>query len=390
MERSMCCGCGACINVCPRDALEYGRDEFGFIVPEFRKDKCVDCGLCAKVCPALVERKNPVPEAYAAMNRDTAVRMGSSSGGIFGALAGKVLAEGGIVYGCTMDELFRVFHTSVEKAEALPKVMRSKYVQSDMGFIFRDVRDQLKAGRKVLFSGTPCQVSALNNFLAGMNAENLETVDIVCHGVPSQAIFDDYLAVLGRKHGVIREYWFHAKKSVKNGMNSYFAFRGDRMRKPLIMNWTEDSYNFYYMKSCTYREICYQCRYADKRRVSDITLCDYWHWNEHHSEFDPEDTVSGVIVSTEKGRRMLEAVSGNLTLFPTALDDIAKHNGCLIQPSARPARREKILEIWKTRGYAAVDGDFVRRHRKEILKGKIRRVIPKTLYRKMAQALKRK
>jgi len=371
-----CTGCGACINICPGNALSYTHDVYGFIMPRINEDKCISCGKCLKVCPAKNNKKQNVLETYAAICYDEDIRFHSSSGGLFGTIASFILKNGGIVYGCTMDKNFQVKHIRVDNIALLKTVMRSKYVQSDMGNVYLLIQQDLESGKTVLFSGTPCQVSAVNNYISEKLKENLILIDIVCHGVPSQKLFDENISFLEKKYGKLQDYHFRAKKTVKNGMNWFFSFTDSTFHTHLY-NWPEDTYNDLYMEAFTYRESCYQCKYTTVNRVSDITLCDFWHWDEFTDKFGEDDTVSGLIINSSRGMEIINRIKDHIKFVPVSIYDIAKYNSCLLKPSSRPHDQEKVIQFWKENGFAALDAEYRKRNKKRILKGKIVRVMPR-------------
>ena len=196
---SRCVGCHACFNICPVRAITMVENEEGFKYPQLDKQTCVNCGKCEKVCPALIGHPlthDKSPEFYAVWNKENDIRRQSSSGGMFRILAEEIIAEGGVVYGAAFDEANHLRHIRVENVDELGALMGSKYVQSDIGTMLGQVRADLRNGRQVLFSGTPCQVAGLYAFLGG-NHENLLTVDVLCHGVPSPGVFQRYLEGIG-------------------------------------------------------------------------------------------------------------------------------------------------------------------------------------------------
>lgn len=192
-KETSCCGCAACANVCTRQAITMQRDKKGFLYPVIEAGKCNNCGLCEKICPMLNGNEERIPvHTFALKNKNEAVRMQSSSGGLFTILAEGILRENGVVYGAVFNEEWNVIHTRIDSTEELHRLRGSKYVQSVIGDIFKQVREDLKANKKVLFSGSPCQVAGLNAFLR-KEYDNLTTVDFVCHGVPNPRIWEEYL-----------------------------------------------------------------------------------------------------------------------------------------------------------------------------------------------------
>ncbi|MCQ2211396.1 MAG: Coenzyme F420 hydrogenase/dehydrogenase, beta subunit C-terminal domain [Paludibacteraceae bacterium] len=379
-----CCGCGACVNICPTGAIEYTEDKYGFITPTINQGICVLCGQCLEVCTSRHFKQQKPLEAYAAMARDTKDRLAGSSGGIFGVLTKKILEEGGVVYGAKMDEEFQVYHVAVTEFDSRDCILGSKYVQSHMGEVYKDIVCKLKAGKKVLFSGTPCQVAAVKRFIPSQYQKQLLLVDVVCHGVPSQKFFDSYIANLSRQEGIVEKYRFRAKEDVNNGMNWFFSYKV-KGEKNKVRNWPEDTFNFLYMKSYIYRKSCYNCKFASVNRCSDITLCDYWGWNRYHSCFDVGSTVSGVLINTEKGEGLFESIDDQIEKDKTNIENIKRHNGCLSKPSEYNPIRETILEMWQTKGFSYIEKQFLKHNKWKRLKSRIYRNVPINVRNKLVQ-----
>ena len=193
-DKSKCCGCSGCMNICPKNAIIMKEDKNGFKYPIVDKEKCINCGLCEKVCPILNNKKEQQKEikAYACYNKNIEERLKSSSGGIFILLAKEILKRNGIVFGAAFDENFNVKHISIDNEKDIEKLMGSKYVQSNMGKVYKEVKEFLENGKYILFSGTPCQIEGLKKFLK-KDYDKLYTQDIICHGVPSPKIWQMYL-----------------------------------------------------------------------------------------------------------------------------------------------------------------------------------------------------
>lgn len=380
-----CCGCGACVNICPTKAISFSKDEFGFIKPLVDEDSCLSCGKCVRSCPYQTLNSvkafpcNDLPVVYAAENKKQNVIKRSSSGGVFYSIAQNVLNKGGLVFGAHMGDDFKVCHTSIESTDEIHKIQRSKYVQSFLGDSYSRVKKALLDGRLVLFSGTPCQIAGLKTFLRNRDYENLLTVEVVCHGVPNQDFFDDYRSFLESKYGPLNSYTFRYKEKSKNGMKWYSSF--ETKDRKIVFNWPEDSYNYFYMKSLVYRDSCYECRFAKKERNADITLCDYWHWDGlHKKHFKSASSVSGIIANTQRGVATVESVAGEFNIQKSDFGYLSSHNSCLIRPCGKKDERFAILEKWKKEGYAALDADFRRKHKWQILKYRIMRHLPDILF----------
>ena len=352
---SKCCGCGNCIIACPKKALSYSVNENGFIVPKINPELCVNCSLCVSVCPYNSSHNTNSPlNCYVALNKDPSVVKNSSSGGVFFELASEILNQGGVVSGAVFDSDYKVHHICVENINDLIKIMKSKYVQSFLDSVFVELKKQLDTKRVVLFSGTPCQVTALKTFLR-KDYENLYTVDVACHGVPSQSMFDDYLKNLrGKKK--ITNFTFRYKKDAKNGMNAFISYEMNGKR--IVKNWIDDSYHYFFMHSFSGRDSCYSCEFSQRLRDSDITLCDYWGWENHHRDnFDKNDSVSGIIVNSRKGLALLESVKHELKTVPTEYRWIIENNKS-ISSNVANQKRDDFFEMYRKNGYKKIESVF--------------------------------
>lgn len=295
-----CCGCEACLQVCPKRCISFAQDEEGFFYPKVTIENCIECGLCERVCP-VVNQTPDVKESiaiYAAKNPDEKIRKESSSGGIFTMLAEKVINRGGVVFGARWNEKWEVVHDYSETVESLAAFRGSKYLQSRIGDSFALVKHFLKGGREVLFSGTPCQVSALRLFLS-KEYENLLTVDFICHGVPSPKVWSLHLdeIVKKRKIGTIQSISFRDKTI---GWDQYkFAIKGSNS------NFSEFSRSNVYMRgflrNIYLRPSCHRCPSNSFKSGSDILIADFWGLNMLHPDFDNNSGVNLVVINSLKG-----------------------------------------------------------------------------------------
>ncbi|SHO49538.1 Coenzyme F420 hydrogenase/dehydrogenase, beta subunit C-terminal domain [Anaerocolumna xylanovorans] len=305
-EHIKCSGCNACINICSRAAIAMVHEEDGFFYPAIEPSRCVECGACRKVCTAFneyIKEKNNYLKVVAAVHSESKERNNSQSGGLFFALAEQIIAEKGVVYGASYDEEFNVCHTRGETLEDVQKQRGSKYVQSNTGRTFQEVEADLKAERKVLYSGTSCQIAGLLSFLGvkRCNKEGLFTVDLVCHGVPSPLVFQKYLGFLERK--------WNSKLASVNLRNKKFGWHSceetyeDRNNKSYQMHLWRELYFANYML----RPSCEECRYAATDKPADITIGDYWNIENIYDNFYNDNKgISLGIIRSEKAWNLLE------------------------------------------------------------------------------------
>jgi len=378
VEKSLCCGCNACTLVCPTGAITIKTDDFGFAFSNIDAYSCVNCGACEKVCPAMNKPDfsgSFEQTAFAASSLDISSKE-SSSGGIFALLAKHTLSDGGVVFGTTLDENFDAKVIEIEKLDDLPKLQGSKYVQSDMGNVYNNIKQKLKEDTAVLFCGTPCQISAVRNFI-GENAK-LFLVDIVCHGVPSNQMFKEYIDLEGKKtKSNIVDFKFRDKK-----------YGQDTVGKIVYKNKTkklrsfESSFYANFLSCNIFRESCYKCRYADIYRPGDITLCDFWGVAEMEPSIVDECNkanitgISGVIINTKKGEQIFEKIKKNIVYKATQVKKISKYNPNLKSPSHIGKNREIILDLYQKSGYKAVDSYYHNQYRYINLIKKIYHIMP--------------
>lgn len=343
-DSSLCCGCTACMSICPHDAIVMRPDEMGFVYPVVDKDKCVDCGLCEKVC-TFVKGKDGLSKplkTYGIRHRDENEIIASRSGGVFPALARKVIQEGGTVYGAAYDEGFRVVHKRADDVSGVDAFRGSKYVQSDMEGVFPKVIEDLKSGRKVLFSGTPCQVAGLKSMIPAALRENILLVDIVCHGVPSPYVWRDYLAYQEKKHGgTVESLSFRDKKYGWKAHKESFTIAGN--------TYTDGSYTYLFYEHVMLRDSCHVCPYSDVSRVGDVTLADFWGWQKSLPDFNADDKgVSLVLCSTSHGVDAVNACLGELDVREVVIEDCLQPN--LMRPSAAGKNRAGFVRDYPAKG----------------------------------------
>lgn len=348
-----CCGCWACVQRCPERCIAMRADTEGFLYPQVDKARCTDCGLCEKVCPVLHPNRPPEPSsvrAYACRNRDEGVRMASSSGGLFPLLAARTLAQGGVVFGARFDGNFAVRHDFTENAEGLERFRGAKYAQSVIGDSFIRVREFLKQGREVLFTGTSCQIAGLKRFL-GRPYANLLAVDVLCHGVPSPEVLARYLGqqtgrlnrAAGRDYRLDR---FEFRSKQDGGweryrvVSRYVPAAGSGEPVVLSVPFTGETYMRGFLHDLYLRPACHECPVRRLSAGSDLTLADYWGVGRRHPEMDDGRGTSLVVALTGPGERALRALSGSLDTVETPLDDAIPGNPCLVR-SVGPHRNRR-------------------------------------------------
>jgi len=375
-NKASCTGCRACEQLCPAKCIEMKEDEEGFIYPHIDETKCINCGLCKMQCPQLkTERMNHEKEVFAVKAKDKQVAHKSTSAGVAYLLSKKTIEENGIVYGCAYNEKLEPNQIRVTNKQDLEKLRGSKYVFSNTLDTFTKAKKDLEEGKKVLYIGTPCQIAGLYAFLR-KEYENLLTIDIVCHGVPSTKLFKKYIEYLEEKYKAkIENYEFRNKDKAIWG--EFFAKVTMQNNKVKYINADEDPYYSNFLKGTIYRECCYECKYADMNRVGDITLADFWGIEKENIHFYEKEGVSLVIVNTSKGKRNFEEIKNDIDWEKHTEEQASRRNGNLSHPTKRTEQRNKI--------YTRIDELPAKQFMKENMKiqgrvkKKIKRMIPKNI-----------
>ena len=351
-DRRDCTGCSACFAACPRNAIAMKADDEGFLRPVINAAQCIRCGACSRVCPVLAPgTPSPAPTCFAARIKDLDLRLASSSGGLFTALARTVLNAGGLVFGVVLEKpALTAIHAAAETEDALAAMRGSKYVQSDPRHTFRQVREALRAGRRVLYSGTPCQIAGLHRFLGKADA-NLLTVELICHGVPSPAVFDAFKAELAAVHG-------SAPTSIA-ARNKFYSWR----RFSLVSTYAdtsenrEDLYTNRYIRAfladLCLRPSCYRCRAREGRSGADITLADFWGIEKVCPALDDDRGTSAVLLHTEAGRRAWAACANQVESAPVTLEQVTAGNAAYLRPPSEPFGRKRYMTHFRDYPLAA-------------------------------------
>ncbi|MDE7424290.1 MAG: Coenzyme F420 hydrogenase/dehydrogenase, beta subunit C-terminal domain [Lachnospiraceae bacterium] len=352
IDKGKCCGCSACMSICPKDAITMQPDKEGFLYPHINDELCVNCGLCKKVCTFQngydKEKSAAVPAGYAIKHKDEDIRANSRSGGMFTALSDYVLDTlGGVVYGAGYGDHFKVIHKCAHTKEERNEFRGSKYVQSDMNGCFREIKEHLKNNETVLFSGTACQTAALRQYCGEKLEKNLYLVDIVCHGVPSPMIWQDFLKM--------REKEFHGKIEKVNFRNK-LQFGWNAHHETIVIKGNELSSRIFaklFSKAAIYRPSCYQCIYTNKQRPSDVTLADFWGHEKAVPGFHTDNKgLSLVLGNTEKGRKWIESVLDKVDYIDVTGYPYRHTN--MKRPTTRPENREQVWAEYFDKGFVYV------------------------------------
>ena len=381
-----CCGCNACVQRCPRQCITMQEDKEGFLYPVIKKEECTNCGLCEKVCPVINQGNSQEPiKTYAAINPNNDVRIASSSGGVFTVLAEETINNNGVVFGAAFNKEWNVEHTCVENINDLEKLRGSKYVQSNIGNSYQEAERFLKEGREVLFSGTPCQIAALKLFLR-KEYKKLTTIDFVCHGVPSPAVWRKYLQETIEKIQInragknsvsgtagegtcIKSIAFRSKSQgwKKYSFSIQLNFPNDVEKNTVFFQETlhENTYMQCFLNDLCLRPSCYHCPARCGKSGSDITLADLWGASEICPELDDDKGLSLV---------MLRNGGINLTQidkWEISYNDALAHNPSIEKSVATPAKRKTFFKKMNKKGVYKATAECLQRGKISVIAEKV-------------------
>lgn len=344
LSKEECCGCGACANVCPKTCITMKADKEGFLYPQIDPIACITCNSCEKVCPVAsftVEPQNRQPEAYAAYHKDETIRLASSSGGVFSALAEEILDAGGVVFGAAMvEDQCAVCHIAVETVDGLDALRGSKYLQSNIGKTYWQAREFLEQGRQVLFSGTPCQVEGFKSYL-GKEYSGLLCVDLICHGVPSPKLWGKYVHFRQQCAGAPVERTFFRHK--KYGWKGYALLQEYSNHEVYEQVFTKDLFMQMFLQSICLRPVCYDCPFKKLNRVSDVTLADFWSCGDYCPDMDDDKGLSLVLVHSNVGAAVLDRVASKLVLRKMDAKQVTDTNFPLHSSFKKPHDRDEFM-----------------------------------------------
>lgn len=347
-----CVGCGCCAAVCPTHAILLEKDKRGFIVPQVCAEACINCGLCERSCPIdneHLEFSSP-HSVYGAYTKDVSVLLESSSGGIFSCLADYIVQHQGIVYGAVFNASWEVKHIGSNEPNVICRMRGSKYLQSDMAGVFESIKSDILAGKKVLFTGTPCQCAAIRAFFTAKNLSqtNLLVVEILCDGVNSPLIWKDYLKYI-TNNGIVSNVQFRNKSSgwKEKTMVIQYEHRDSNNLKPIIHTYSKSYRDDFFAQlfGCHYilRQSCYECRFAKEDRIADLTIGDFWAYDRLPNEIVSENGVSLVLVNTAKGNALFNKVKERLNYVSSDLTTAKEKQGSL---RAAPFKNSDTEAFW--------------------------------------------
>ena len=362
-----CTGCGMCANICPVKAINMEEGINDFLFPKIDQNKCINCGLCQKKCPANEEQifDNNVKKVYAAWNSNKKIRSISSSGGVFSLLAERIIECGGIVVGCIWTDEFIAKHVLIDRVEDIYKLRGSKYVQSEMGNIYIRIKNELDNGKIVLFSGTPCQNHALNNFL-DKDYDKLYQIDLVCHGIPSVHMWKQYIKEINKECKKIRNVFFRRKDKDKYWDYPFVCVEyedGSRYDKRTI----DDPYFNLFNIGYSLRESCHKCKYTTTYRRGDITLADFWAYKIKKFKMrDYQKGTSLVLINSDKGEKLFDLIKGYIIWDEDTLQSAKNGNKCLSQPFEIDELKQ--TEFWKDYNYGKSIKKLDEKYTKQVFK----------------------
>lgn len=390
-DENMCTGCGACKNLCPVHCINIKENGEGFLFPEIDEEKCIHCNKCYDSCPSNVFNVKNFDfdrvETYFFTNEDKTILRESSSGGAFSILAGNVIKSKGVVFGAIYDKSYNVVHEYATNYDELNLMRGSKYVESNTTDTYEKAKKFLKEGKIVLFTGTPCQIAGLYSVLEGKKYDNLYTIDILCHGVPSAKLFREYISTLEKKYGKIINYSFRDKE--KWGWGNWGSFiylnkNNKQIKKSFVV--ANDYFYSLFFKECIFRESCYKCKYAQVPRIGDLTIGDCWGIEEMNSNADLENGVSLILINSKKGKKLISDSISKESLKLLNLSEVIKYNQTIIKPTNRPNTRNDFYKDFEKYGFEETASKYCKlRYFFPI----ILRYVPRNLKNKIKKLLRR-
>lgn len=372
-KKENCSGCGACAEICPKQCIMMSIDNEGFKYPQVDTSKCINCGLCTRICPELnhLDTSEPI-KIIGLKNKNNQTAYKSSSAGVAKELSEYIIKNEGFVVGAAYNKDFSVSHRIVSTIEKLEVLSGSKYQQSDINHVYTEIKNLLNKGKRVLFIGTPCQVSGLKHFLR-KKYQNLFTCDLICHGVPSPKVFHSYLCFIESKY----------KRKIAN-INMRDKTNG--WDKPGIRIYFTDGFSIYKNKetnlfNCIYsvhyatRPSCHKCLYANMKREGDITIGDFWGIEKIHPDFYDRNGVSLVLINNKKGEALIKNVIDKFDTFSSNKEECIQPN--LAHPAPISPVRKKFFEDFNKLNFEDIAQKYLDYGSINLYKSYIRRICRK-------------
>lgn len=378
--KEKCTGCSACFNACNQKAITMSEDACGFYYPKIDPNLCIDCGLCTKVCPVNTKPTFKYPlDCYAATVKSDKELLSCASGGLATELSRYIINKGGVVYGCTGKDIRNVHHIRINKIEDIELLKGSKYVQSFIGGVYKDVKNDLQTGCFVLFIGTPCQVAGLKGFLRHKDYQNLIIVDLACHGVPSQKMLNDNISLYCAENVDIsvsfRKKVYTSSKFGASWRIMYgWFYQTPNMHTQRTIKYYKDPYMFGFLAPLTLRSSCYICPYANISRCGDFTLGDFWGLGKN-AGFVSGKGVSVVLVNTNKAASIWTELSKNCVWVQRDIVEAQKGNGQFKAPSLMHKNYKNFISSYPQLGLKHSILSNLRRDKHKIIINNIKLIV---------------
>lgn len=353
IEKELCTGCNACYNICPANCIDMKVDVQGFRYPSVNYDKCIKCEKCINTCPSYnkvnILNQWQEPKIYAAWSLDEETRFTSTSGGLFTEFAKHVISDSGLVVGAIYNKRHQVDHYMTNNYDGIIQLKQSKYVQSDIGDIFKIIKKELDNGKKLAFCGSPCQVAGLKKFLK-KSYKNLITLDFVCRGTNSPKAYGKYIEMLEKNYrSKVKRVWFKYKKYGWNRFSTKIEFTN---RKNYIKDRHNDLYMRGYIEENLYiRPCCEKCQYKTFPRVSDITMGDFWGIGATDSILDSDKGTSLIMINSEKGFQLFNDIKEKIYYKESDVETAIKGNGAIIKSVTRNPNTDNFLHMLDYYGF---------------------------------------
>lgn len=356
---SECTGCHSCMNKCPRNCISMEPNLEGFLYPKIDSSVCVKCKKCLSSCPILHDIViDNMPTAFACINKNEEIRLASSSGGVFSLVADYVINKGGTVFGASFNENFELEHNYVKCTDGLAKLRGSKYLQSKIGISYTQVKEFLDSGKLVLFTGTPCQIAGLKAFLGDYKYDNLVTVDIICHGVPSPEVWRKYIAYRESRAEAAPQYisFRHKEKGWKK-FSVRFSFKNNTNYCKIFC---EDIFMKIFLRDICLRSSCYNCKYKTLNRQSDITLADFWGVEGLLPDMDDDKGTSLLFINSDIGKDVFNSISNSMKYKAVDISEAVAFNSAAIKSAPQNSNRENFFVDLQKLNFEQLDRKYCR------------------------------